>query len=97
MSKPRSSLAHLGQNRPQRVPEAAGETPTTGEGKGASTAPSRAGKSQIGAYFPPEVRRQLKAIAAEEEKTVQQLMGEALNMLFASRGRVEFPDISERD
>ena len=50
---------------------------------------SRQGKSNVTGYFPPEVKKQLKLIAAEEDKTIQQLIGEALNMLFVHYGRAE--------
>jgi hypothetical protein len=51
--------------------------------------PGRQGKIHVGAYFPPEVKRQLRMIAAENDKTIQQLLGEALNGLFARYGRAE--------
>ena len=44
--------------------------------------PSRQGKKFVGAYFDPEVSKQLKIIAAETEKTSQTLLAEALNLLF---------------
>ena len=44
--------------------------------------PSRQGKKFIGAYFEPEVSKQLKILAAETEKTSQALLAEALNLLF---------------
>lgn len=58
--------------------------------------PSREGKKPITVYFPPEVRKQLKALANDEDKTVQQLMGEAVNMLFAQYRRPEIAP-TERD
>ena len=51
--------------------------------------PSRQGKSNVTGYFPPEVKKQLRLLAAEEDKTIQQLLGESLNMLFAKYGRAE--------
>ncbi len=41
----------------------------------------------IGGYFDPAVSRQIKALAAEEDTTVQELVAEALDMLFQSRGK----------
>ena len=41
----------------------------------------------VGAYFSPEVARQLKILGAEEGATMRMLMAEALDMLFSSRGR----------
>lgn len=47
--------------------------------------PSRRKTKHIGGYFDPAVSRQLRGIALEEDSTVQELMGEALDMLFQSR------------
>ena len=41
----------------------------------------------IGGYFDPAVARQVKALAAEEDTTVQELVAEALDMLFQARGK----------
>ncbi|MDD9975048.1 MAG: hypothetical protein OXU27_13630 [Candidatus Poribacteria bacterium] len=49
--------------------------------------PSRRGKRHISGYFDAEVYRQVKIICAEDEKTVQQVLGEALNALFINRGK----------
>ena len=50
-------------------------------------APSREGKKAITGFFDPAVSRQLKHIALEEDSSVQALLGEALNDLFAKRGK----------
>jgi hypothetical protein len=47
----------------------------------------RAGKKAISGFFEIEVSRQLKIIAATEDKTVQGLLGEALNLLFEKYGK----------
>jgi hypothetical protein len=39
----------------------------------------------VAGHFPPEVQTQLKIMAAEERTTVQALLGEALDLLFAKR------------
>ena len=49
--------------------------------------PSRRGKRHISGYFDSEVYRQVKIICAEDEKTVQEILGEALNALFVNRGK----------
>lgn len=49
--------------------------------------PSRRGKRHISGYFDAEVYRQVKIICAEDEKTVQEVLGEALNALFINRGK----------
>lgn len=55
-------------------------------------APSRAGKRLVGGHFDRVVSRQLRELAAREETTVQALLAQAMNMLFAARG---LPEIAE--
>lgn len=47
--------------------------------------PSRAGRVLIGGHFAPEVQTELKVLAAQERTTVQQLVAEGLNAVFARR------------
>ena len=49
----------------------------------------REGKSNITGYFPPEVKKQLRLLAAEQDTTIQNLLAEALNDLFAKNGKPE--------
>ena len=49
--------------------------------------PSRRGKKALIGYFDPSVSLQLKQIALEEDSSVQRLLGEALDLLFQSRGK----------
>lgn len=46
------------------------------------TAPSRRGKKAVTGYFDPAVRQQLAVLAAEEDRSQNNLLAEALNMLF---------------
>lgn len=48
----------------------------------AAQAPSRVGKVPITGHFLPEVRKQMKSLAIDQDKTAQQLLEEALNDLF---------------
>lgn len=48
----------------------------------------------IGGYFDPVVSKQLRTIALDEDSSVQVLLGEALDMLFQSRGK---PMIASKD
>lgn len=57
------------------------------EGSSTNLPPSRRGKKALTGYFDPEVIKQLKLLAAEEDKTMQSLMSEALNELFKKYGR----------
>ena len=46
---------------------------------------AREGTKHIGGYFSPQVSKQLRSLAVVEDTTVQDLLAEALNMLFQSR------------
>jgi hypothetical protein len=50
---------------------------------------SREGAVQIAAFFPEDVRTQLKVLAAEQRREVQDLMAEALNLIFVKYGKAE--------
>ena len=72
-------------NRPRRSPP---EDPAAKP----ATQPGRAGKVSVAGYFRPEVRRQLRRLAADADTTVQALLGEALNDLFAKHGLAEIAE-----
>lgn len=48
--------------------------------------PSRQNMKRVQGYFSPRVKRQLRMLAAQTDKTEEQLVGEALNMLFQTNG-----------
>jgi hypothetical protein len=47
--------------------------------------PTREGKKVISGYFDPAVKRQFAQIALNEDLSHQQVLAEALNLLFQSR------------
>jgi len=55
----------------------------------ASFPPSRLGRVLVGGHFAPEVQTALKVIAAEERTTVQALLAEGINTVFAKRHKPE--------
>lgn len=55
---------------------------------------NRAGTSPITVHFPTEVRDQLKIMAVEQRITMQQLIAEGFNDLFAKHGK---PEIAPRE
>jgi hypothetical protein len=57
--------------------------------------PGRASKSNVTGYFPPEVKKQLRLLAAEKDTTIQRLLAEALNGLFAANGKPEIAPIED--
>jgi hypothetical protein len=46
-------------------------------------------------YFPPAVKKQLRLLAAERETTIQRLLAEALNGLFAANGKPEIAPLED--
>jgi hypothetical protein len=54
-----------------------------------ATAPSRRDTKAITVHFPEEVRRQLKSMAAEEGRSMEDMIAEALNLLFVRYRRAE--------
>ena len=48
----------------------------------------------IGGHFPPSVAKQLGILAAEEGVTKQELLREALGLLFLKKGKRQIEDIS---
>ena len=61
-----------------------------------NVAPSRSGRVLIGGHFAPEVQTALKVIAAEERTTIQALLAEAINTVFAKRHKPEVAQIASR-
>ena len=53
---------------------------------------SRSGRVLVGGHFAPEVQTALKIIDAEERTTVQALLAEGINTIFAKRRK---PEIAE--
>ena len=64
------------------------ETATASPRKGKSV-PSRDGRVLVGGFFAPEVQTALKVTAAQERTTLQELLTEAINTVFAKRGLPE--------
>lgn len=52
-----------------------------------SRTPSRKGKKAISGFFDPTVSKQLRMLGIEEDRTVQSMLGEALNLLFEKYGK----------
>ena len=44
-------------------------------------------RKHIGGYFDPEIGRRLRMLSSEEDTTIQELLDEALRLLFDSRGK----------
>lgn len=67
------------------LPPPAVETPGEARPK-TPVPPTREGKKVISGYFDPVVKRQFAQIALNDDVSHQQVLAEALNLLFQSRG-----------
>lgn len=67
------ALQAASRNRPEPVRASR----NTGNGRG--------GLKHVGGYFDPTVSRRLRQMAFEEDTTVQELLAEALELLFRTR------------
>ena len=72
--------------------------PANGDTAAVSPAPqaSRAGTKAITGHFPPQVRYQLRLLAAEQDRKVEDMLGEALNRLFAAYNKPEIAPTATR-
>jgi hypothetical protein len=66
------------------VPEASRAKPEPAERQAGQ--PSRAGKTNVTGYFPPEVKASLRLVQARRGGTIQDILAEALNDIFAKYG-----------
>jgi len=88
MPKPNPLAQGLNQARRAAAPVsiAAAESRTTPRAGGVG---SRSGRVLVGGHFATEVQRALRIIAAEEGTTMQALLAEGINTVFAKRGKPE--------
>ncbi len=86
MPKPNPLSQGLEQQASSRVTSQPLKVVTT------SARPSRSGRVLVGGHFAPEVQTALKIVAAQERTTVQALLAEGINTIFAKRGK---PEIAE--
>jgi len=56
---------------------------------------TRIGTKQVAAHFPEDVAWQLRALAVDRKTTLQNLLAEALNDLFAKYGKPEIAPANE--
>jgi len=92
MAQKRPNLAALakaaGSTRPELIRTEPAPEPVLEEVRPVQP-PSRVGQKPITGYFPEEVRIQLKMLAAGERRSMESMIGEAFNDLFAKYGKAE--------
>jgi hypothetical protein len=92
----KTSLKSLvqGQTEAPHAPAVnASSQPAAEEGRGYRKAKTRADTRQVSAHFKPEVAKTLRLIAVEQDRDVQEILAEALNMLFARYGKATRADV----
>jgi hypothetical protein len=90
-----SALHRSGATVAAAIPVAANEpAPVTIEPAAPKAAqPSRKGTKPITVHHPEEVRRQLKTLAAEQGRNIEDMVAEAFNLLFAKYRKAEFAPV----
>ena len=78
------ATALKGRSANERV-EPISDTRSTSNAPSLHDRPSRKNTKHVGGYFSPEVSKQLRQIALDENSSVQVLLAEAIDMLFHSR------------
>ncbi len=85
-----NSLQAVLNHQKASLPEQGGRPNTSRKKAGRSKEQrdtSRQGLHLIGGHFPSEVVKQLRILAAEEETTIQNLLGQAIDDLFVKKGK----------
>jgi hypothetical protein len=77
------------EDAPQKAQAVAAAAKPKSKGPGARKSNRGPGSVLIGAHFPSSVRDQLRLIAIEEGRTSQELVSEALDLLFAKKGKAQ--------
>ena len=86
-----SKFGAMKQQRAERARVADTSRPAVvAEGEAPVRPLARQGKKAVSAYFSPEVSRGLNVLAAENETTLQALLGEAIDLLMRQDGKHPF-------
>lgn len=76
------------------TPAAIIETVSADEGRRYRTAQTRGDTRQVSGHFKPEVQQTLKLIAVEQDRDVQEILAEALNMIFSRYGKATRAEVT---
>jgi len=96
MKQPNKFAAALKTNQAPEAPQSAPETVQPEIEVRAAPKPRRPVRmntKHVGGHFDPAVSRQLRSIALDEDTTVQELLAEAIDMIFQSRQK---PTIAQK-
>jgi len=92
----RSSLKDLAKRAagPEPLPPANDAKRPAAEPRSYRTAQTRSDTRQVSGHFKPEVSQTLRLIAVEQDRDVQEILAEALNMLFERYGKATRADVT---
>ena len=96
MPKPNPLSQGLKQHARKPEPVAAPPEEAAAKTYSAKIPPSRVGRVLIGGHFAPEVQTALKIVAAEERTSVQSLIAEGINAVFARRHKAQIASLSSQ-
>lgn len=83
-----SALDSFGTPAPKAPPAAApASAPASAISQAGYRAPSREGKRALQVHVDPATRAVLKGLCAEQDRSVQDLLSEAINLLFQAHGK----------
>ena len=95
MPKPNPLTQGLKSRQPEPSPQAAAPIAFAAPASaGKPVPPSRVGRVLIGGHFAPEVQTALKIVAAEERTSIQSLLAEGINAVFARRHKAQIAALS---
>lgn len=86
MPQPETDLAELLKKNGQLAPEPEPE-PTEEPKRKSPVAPSREGKVVMQAHFSKEAHNQMRMLAIETDKNIQELLVDAVNALFTMHNK----------
>jgi hypothetical protein len=92
----KSSLKDLARKAtgPEHPTSPANDTAPEPVSKSYRTAQTRSDTRQVSGHFKPEVAQTLRLIAVEQDRDVQEVLAEALNMLFERYGKATRVDVT---
>jgi hypothetical protein len=76
------------------LPPANDATRSTPEPRSYRIAQTRSDTRQVSGHFKPEISQTLRLIAVEQDRDVQEILAEALNMVFERYGKATRADVT---
>lgn len=90
----KSSLKDLARRAAAPEPVANDAEQPAAEPRSYRTAQTRSDTRQVSGHFKPEVAQTLRLIAVEQDRDIQEILAEALNMVFERYGKATRADVT---